>query len=77
MVPFDHALGWRYSTLIVWWLLAFFSIIVSCFLGLVIDKGWKPYAMSMIGAFLSYWWLTWLFCGEPIWHIAEKLNQPL
>ena len=75
MIPFEPVIEWRYTTLIVWYLMALFSIVISSLLGLVIDKGWKPCALSSLVGFLFYWWLSWLFLGKPIWYIAEKLNQ--
>ncbi len=77
MVPFEHVLGWTYNTLIMWWLMAIFFMSISSSLGIIIDRGWKPYVLSISGGFLFYWWLSWLFWGKPIWHIAEKLNQTL
>lgn len=77
MIPFEHVLGWKYTTLIVWYLMAIFSMVISCSLGIILDKGWKPYVLCALGGLVFYWWLSWLFWAKPIWHIAEKLNQTI
>jgi len=77
MIPFEHVLEWTYGSLLLWWLGAFMSMTISSILGAIIDKGIVYYILSAFVGFLFYWWLSWLFFGQPIWDIAAQLSQPI
>jgi len=83
LIPFEKFSGlyWTYDSLIVWYLGLLLSFAFSMILGAIAcnEASNKATYIAMFitgccGA-LFFWWFTWCLVGQPIWNVAEKLNQ--
>jgi len=85
LIPFEKypGLDWTYALLILWYLGLLFSFTISTTVGAIVyneASNKRTYiAMIVTGCCGSafFWWFTWLLMGNPIWDVANKLNQTL